>query len=127
MKLGSKRTDGFPYRSATSKGYILVNKAVVDPFWWPMVKASGYIFEHRLVMAKSLGRCLQIWEVVHHKNNIKSDNRIENLQLVSDERHNQITLLERRIKILEARVTTLEHENTLLQSSPDIDESGKTA
>jgi len=77
-----------------------------DDFFFPMAVQNkrmygGYVFEHRLVMAKHIGRNLHPWEIVHHKNHIKDDNRIENLQLVTDDRHRQITLLETRIAYLE--------------------------
>jgi len=84
-----------------------------------MTNKQGYVPEHRLVMAKQLGRCLHRWELVHHKNHIRDDNRIENLQLVSDDRHQQITILENEINHLKRRVTLLEAENVLLRAWPN--------
>ena len=98
-------------RRLSKQGYILI-KLQPNNFFFGMAKGDNYIFEHRLVMAKYLGRCLHRWEIVHHKHTQypsgsvedKQDNRIENLQLVSSDKHSQITCLEMRINHLEAKV-----------------------
>jgi hypothetical protein len=64
-------------------GYVMVRPEPDDGIGQAVKGVSGYVLEHRLVMAHSLGRPLTANETVHHCNGDKLDNRLENLQLRS--------------------------------------------
>jgi len=64
-------------RYLTTDGYVAIYKPE-----HPRAGKQGYVREHRLVMEKHLGRYLKKSELVHHKNNIRTDNRIENLEII---------------------------------------------
>ena len=107
-------------------GYVSVWLDESD-FFYQMANSSGYILEHRLVMAKHLGRCLQTWEHIHHKDGIRDNNNIENLKLATQsdhiKEHNRgyrdgyqkgyLAGKDKRIKQLLARIKELEVESLL--------------
>ena len=91
MKLKTQRTgprsgSGHPEwkggRHIDKDGYVLVY-APDHPYRRKHVR---YVLEHRLVMENHLGRYLDPREVVHHRNGDKQDNRIENLEVFSENR-----------------------------------------
>jgi len=67
-------------RFVNRDGYILIYKPE-HPF---AHHNKFYVFEHRLVMEEKLGRYLKPNERVHHKNSVRNDNRIKNLELFSN-------------------------------------------
>lgn len=70
-------------RTTNSAGYILVfvGKGAKG------ATAGGYVYEHRQVVEQYLGRPLRRDEHVHHQNGDKSDNQIENLKVLSHQKH----------------------------------------
>jgi hypothetical protein len=74
-KIGELNPNWNNGKTKTSGGYIMLRKLGHS------YSENGYVMEHRLVMEEFLGRYLLPEEVVHHKNEIKDDNRIENLML----------------------------------------------
>lgn len=73
-----------------SKGYIRIKLAPADPFY-AMCDSEGYVYKHRLVMAKFLGRCLNETEVSHHRNQDTASNYPSNLKLIgSSGEHSRI-------------------------------------
>jgi hypothetical protein len=67
-------------RQITSQGYVGVRIAEDDPMA-SMRDRRGYVLEHRLVMARALGRPLTKDESVHHIDGVRQHNVLSNLQL----------------------------------------------
>ena len=101
-----------------------------DDFFYPMANKKGYVAEHRLVIAKALGRCLLPWEIPHHKTGFAKDgNRYpETLELMTDKRFHMVDLITKRLiaqlkkQVNEQgkRITLLEAENVLLRKKQEV-------
>ena len=86
MSWKRKNPKNEPYKDkAFSSGYFYLYK----PEHPNAMHGSRYISEHRFNMEQKIGRLLTKDEIVHHINENKIDNRIENLQILTRSEHNK--------------------------------------
>jgi len=74
---------------------------IIDKFGYINIfqpKTKSYKAEHRLVMEQHLNRKLSEDEIVHHINEIKTDNRLCNLQVMN--RYDHTLLHQLKIKTI---------------------------
>lgn len=74
-----KRGPGYTYHT---NGYVMLKMPS-----HPRANKWGFVYEHRIVMEKFIGRILRSDEFVHHRNGDPTDNRLENLQLTTNSDH----------------------------------------
>lgn len=58
--------------------------------------SKNYKRQHRRIVEEFIGRALKPEEHIHHKNGDKMDNRIDNLQIVSNSEHGKIHMQQRK-------------------------------
>lgn len=113
----------------TNAGYVL--EPIPDH---PNAASNGYVRQHVRVMAEHLGRPLRKGENVHHKNGIRGDNRIDNLELwiskqpagqrISDLLCWAAELIQRYREDFPSLLTESQHRHIRAILNPDISESG---
>lgn len=65
-------------RKSTSTGYVVVHCPDHPRAW-----STGYVYEHVLLMEQRLDRLLEKGEIVHHKDENRKNNSIDNLELTN--------------------------------------------
>ena len=82
--------NGYGHSKIDDSGYVIVYAPE-----HPNAHADGYVLLHRLLMERKLNRYLGQDEVVHHINHKRTDNRIENLRVMTKKEHMSMHMKER--------------------------------
>lgn len=102
---GSKNPRWTGGRHKTQAGYISVRAPD-----HPLADNRGYVKEHRMVWYDANGPIPKRWHI-HHKNGDKTDNILENLELMTHRAHRMvIPELFKKINDLETKVKELQNE-----------------
>lgn len=65
-----------------SNGYVWVKD-----WTHPSANKQGYVYQHRVAAEKVIGRYVESWEVVHHKDRNRTNNDPSNLEVLSQYEH----------------------------------------
>ena len=99
----------------------------------PILNKNGYLtlcvgnkkrYLHRIVMEEYLGRPLRLDEHVHHINGNKTDNRIENLELISRSEHLRKHALANGLGQDKGRIPPNKTQNTIIERIREMRKSG---
>jgi len=83
------------------------------------LNSKGYVQEHRVIFEEHYKCCLLKHAHIHHKNENKLDNRIENLEGMTNVQHirlhNMVDMSNRRCEICKSTKTYMRKDNKLIR------------
>ena len=99
----------------------------------PILQKNGYLtlcignkrqYVHRMVMEEHIGRPLEKYEHVHHINGDRTDNRLENLQLINRSEHLRKHALEHHLGCETGRSPINKTKESVIKQIKEMRSSG---
>lgn len=88
-------------RMVSAEGYIKIR--VGDSH--PLADPNGYAYEHLVIWCSAGNPRPEAGQLLHHKNEVRGDNRLENLELLTRQEHNRLHLKSRPRDPVTGRLT----------------------
>lgn len=76
-----------PYTPDWGRVSVVTGYQVVYCPGHPHAWSSGYVYSHRVLVEQKLGRVLDVYEHVHHKDGNRLNNKLSNLELLTKSEH----------------------------------------